>query len=591
MRKILAVLLTALLLAGCAAQPAVPADTCQVVLEESEAFTATDPVQTVVRGGSVRFALRLADGYTLIGCDYPDAVLEPSADGYTLTLESVRYPAVVTVTAQQSDTVFICHANDGTDAAIRQAVLDTHARLNTPRAGLFARNGYTQTGWSTAPNGSGQAVVQGGRVDFDGRETLDLYAVWQPWTNASAFTWQAEGEGAVITGCTADDEVLAVPAEIDGCPVVGIASGALAGLPCREVVLPQGLARLEEGSIRDCPNLTTLTMFDDITSLHADPVQNCLALQTLRLQAAAAPRYSGGYFATFADKYDRLLALRDTRKLVLFSGSSTRFGYDSALLDAALSGYDVVNMGVFAYTNATPQLLLILDCMQAGDILLDSPEFDAAQRQFCTTDKLDDSFFCMMEANYQMLAALDLRQTSGAFAALTEYLSVRTSMPEKSYGLSPADFDEDGSPTDTPSYNEYGDYCLYRPNAEDDAPVYGLAVEYTTHGLPAGQFVTPLNAIFRHFLDKGVQVFFTYAPRNAQALSADSTPEARAELDASLRQNLCVPVLGTLEDSLWPGRYLYGTDNHLSTEGVGIRTRQVLAWLAEYLPPGSVQTG
>ena len=229
--------------------------------------------------------------------------------------------------------------------------------------------------------------------------------------------------------------------------------------------------------------------------------------------------------------------------------------------------------------------------MQAGDILLDSPEFDAAQRQFCTTDKLDDFFFCMMEANYQMLAALDLRQTSGAFAALAEYLSVRTSMPEKSYGLSPADFDEDGSPTDTPSYNEYGDYCLYRPNAEDDAPASAPAVEYTTHGLPAGQFVTPLNAIFRHFLDKGVQVFFTYAPRNAQALSADSTPEARAELDASLRQNLCVPVLGTLEDSLWPGRYLYGTDNHLSTEGVVIRTRQVLAWLAEYLPPGSVQTG
>ena len=188
MRKILAVLLAALLLAGCAAQPAVPADTCQVVLEESEAFTAADPVQTVVRGGSVRFALRLADGYTLIGCDYPDAVLEPSADGYTLTLESVRYPAVVTVTAQQSDTVFICHANDGTDAAIRQAVLDTHARLNTPRARLFAREGYTQTGWSTAPNGGG-LVVQGGRVDFDGRKTLDLYAVWQPWTNASAFTW------------------------------------------------------------------------------------------------------------------------------------------------------------------------------------------------------------------------------------------------------------------------------------------------------------------------------------------------------------------------------------------------------------------
>lgn len=586
MRRLILLAAAVLLLSGCSPRPARPADTCQVVLEESDAFTADNPVQTVVRGEDVTFTLHPAQGCTLTGSDYPGARLEPAADGYTLTLEGVRYPAVVTVTARKSDTAFVCHANDGTDVTSTQAVLPVHTRLNTPVAGLFAREGYTQTGWSTTPDGTGQTVVQGGRVDLNGRKTLDLYARWQPWTDAAAFTWRLEGEGAVITGCDSTDAVLAVPAELDGHPVTALAAGALDGLPCREIVLPQGLARLEEGAIRNCDSLTTLTLFDDLTSLHADAVQDCPNLQTLRLQAATAPKYSGGYFATFADKYDRLLALRQQKKLVLFSGSSTRFGYDSALLDQALPDYQVVNMGVFAYTNATPQLLLILDCMQAGDILLDSPEFDAAQRQFCTTDKLDDSFFCLMEANYQMLAALDLRQTSGAFAALGEYLTNRAALPDKSYDLSPADFDEDGNPTDTPSYNQYGDYCLYRPNAADDAPVYGLAVEYTTHGLPAEQFVTPLNAMCRRFLDKGVQVFFTYAPRNSQALSDNSTPEARAELDQSLRQNLCVPVLGTVEDSLWPGRYLYGTDNHLSTEGATLRTRQVLNWLKVWLGDG-----
>ena len=108
-------------------------------------------------------------------------------------------------------------------------------------------------------------------------------------------------------------------------------------------------------------------------------------------------------------------------------------------------------------------------------------------------------------------------------------------------------------------------------------------MEYTTHGLPAEQFVTPFNAMMERFQQKGVQVFFTYAPRNAQALSDSSTPEARAQLDASLQAALCVPVLGTLEDSLWPGRYLYGTDNHLSTEGARLRTQQVISWLEEYL--------
>ena len=125
---------------------------------------------------------------------------------------------MVTVTARKSDTAFVCHANDGTDVTSTQAVLPVHTRLNTPAAGLFAREGCTQTGWNTTPDGTGQTVVQGGRVDLNGRKTLDLYALWQPWTDAEAFTWRLEGEGAVITGCDSTDAVLAVPAELDGPP-------------------------------------------------------------------------------------------------------------------------------------------------------------------------------------------------------------------------------------------------------------------------------------------------------------------------------------------------------------------------------------
>lgn len=63
------------------------------------------------------------------------------------------------------------------------------------------------------------------------------------------------------------------------------------------------------------------------------------------------------------------------------------------------------------------------------------------------------------------------------------------------------------------------------------------------------------------------------------ALSESSTPEARLELDRYLRENLCVPVITELEDSLWDGIYLYGTDNHLSTEGAAIRTQRLIAVL------------
>ncbi|MCD7881912.1 MAG: hypothetical protein LUG47_09700, partial [Clostridiales bacterium] len=178
---------------------------------------------------------------------------------------------------------------------------------------------------------------------------------------------------------------------------------------------------------------------------------------------------------------------------------------------------------------------------------------------------------------------LYIREVGGTFSALSSFLSGREGMEAGSYARSASDYDEDGNPVDEPSYNEYGDYILYRPNADSDEPVYGLAVDYTVRSFPVAQFIQPLNEMYQRFLDKGVRVYFTYAPRNSLALSEDSTEEARAELDAWFRENLIVPVLSDIEKSLWPGRYLYGTDNHLSTEGVAIRTEQIISELKEQL--------
>lgn len=571
MRRFLWSVLLTMCLAGCGQAAGAQPRICQVVLEQNDCFTVDAPIQTTLPGGEVVFTLHPKPGAVLTGCDDPDATLSRSAQGFRLTVPQVKYSTVVSVAAQWSDTAFVCHANDGTGAVQTVPVTANHLRLSTPDR-LFARRGHTQTGWALAPEGD--TVVQGGRVSAQGE--TPLYAQWEPWESEQSFTWREENGAAVLTGCVSQSAVLTVPGELDGLPVRTLAAGTLDGLPCERLVLPDTLRHWEEGAVRNCAALREITAFDSLSEVHALAVQNCPALRTLRLQAATPPRYSAGYFASFADKYDRLTALEQQQKLVLFSGSSTRFGYDSAALDAALPQYAVVNMGVFAYTNALPQMLLILDRMQAGDVLLHTPEFDAAKRQFCTTNQLDAAFFCMMEANYEMLAALDLRQVDGVFAALNEYLTTRALLPGVSRELSAADFDEDGLPVETPSYNEYGDYCLYRPNAADDAPVYGLPVDYTSEAFPAEQYLTPLNAVYRRFQQKGVTVLFDYAPRNRQAISAASTPEARAALESYLRRNLCVPVLGTLEGSLWPGRYLSGTDNHLSTEGAALRTRMVL---------------
>ncbi len=616
---------------GCGRRVLEEKDFCHLVLEDGEGFYAKENALTVERGGEAAFEIMLEDGYQLQDVKYgegrreknrasddkgkygedggeeehaPDYTVKYDSGGRTLTLTlyDVRYSETVQAHVEKSDVVIRYHANGGRlcgsrdraeveneeDAGVQEsenredavgeevsiAVTRSHLRPNTSiGTDLFERPGYTQIGWNTEPDGSGTPAGLGSRVDW--REGMELYAQWVPWTKSSCFRYEAQGEFAAITGFDGQEDTICIPPELDGRKVRRIRDGAFAGVQVSRVILPPGIYEVESGAFRSA-SLQELYLYDDISKISDRAFIGCGQFQTLHINAALPPVYSGNYFDTFQDKYDRLLQLKDRKKIVLFSGSSTRFGYDSAMIDEAFEDYEVVNMGVFAYTPALPQLYLILECMQEGDILLHSPEFDASSRQFCEQKSLDYATFAMMESNYDAFARLDLRDFEQVFTAWNAYNAGREGMEKKNYGISASHYDEDGVPVEEESYNQYGDYCLYRPNSAEDQPIYGLPVHYTVNAFPKETYIEPLNAVYGMFLEKGAEVYFTYSPRNQYALSEDSTREEREKLQEYLRDNLAVPVITDLEDSLVSGVYLYGTDNHLSTEGAEIRTRQVI---------------
>lgn len=581
----------------------------RVVLEEDNSFYAEEYVQETEIGGDVSFALSEVCGRKIEGTDYRGecSIADGKAENEKiLTVKNVRYSTVISVRTEQEVCEIIYHS---TEESVRVTVPHTHLRVNTARADeLFEKPGYTLIGWNSSLSESivlGQEFVNqdlsaqtlvrpGSRIDF--ADQIDLYAVWVPWTAETKFSFEESGNGIVITGfaeTVAYDEItiengevsaqksdtvspnlLSIPAEIGGRPVYGIAAEAFADAEIKTLVLPVGLRYIENGAFRGA-KIRDVYLFDDLQTVSGHAFDECTELTTLHLGAAREPVYSGNYFDTFADKCDRLRTIQDEPKIVLFSGSSTRFGYDSRMIEEAM-GRKVANMGVFAYTNALPQLLIIRESMRADDILLVSPEFDAAQSQFCVSRQMEPQIYAMCESDYALLERIDLAEVTNVFGALDTFLKNRNGMEAKSYDITAADFDEDGNPVTTPSYNEFGDYILYRPNAETEEPVYGLGVDYTTAALPKAQFIDPFNDAMEMFLSRGVDVYFTYSPRNVLALSEGSTEAAREELDKYLRQNLVIPVISDLEESLYTGMYLYGTDNHLSTEGVQIRTERVI---------------
>ena len=591
-RKLKTILFTALLLVlsglvGCGQKNDSEENLCHIVMEKGDGYQVTDPVRTIKSGSNVNFTVTLDNNWQLLGTDYHgETEITKDDDGKTveIVLHEVKYSESICIQAEKGKYEILYDANGGQNTSgdsdrVSICYRGTHQRINTSiGTDLFFRKGYTLLGWNTRADGSGQAVGLGSRIAW--KSGLVLYAQWTPWTDEADFIYKKVSGFAVITGYSGKAQQICIPSSLGGLPVRTIRENAFADTDCKTVILSPGIYEIEKWAFRNS-HLEQLYLYDDLEKISDYAFQDCDMLHTLHINAIEAPAYSGNYFDTFQDKYDRLLSMKDKKKIVLFSGSSTRFGYDSEMIDQAFPDYEVVNMGVFAYSPALPQLELIRSCMKEGDVLLDSPEFDAANRQFCYQKELDYATFAMMESDYDVFAQLDLREYKQIFTAFTAYQDARADMERKNYDVCASEYDEDGNEVEEPSYNEYGDYVVYRPNSTSEKPIYGLPVNYTVNAYPKDTYIDSINTEFQRFLDQGIKVYFTYSPRNKYALSEDSTQEERIRLHEYFKSQLNVPVISELEDSLYTGIYLYGTDNHLSTEGAQIRTEKVIRDLKE----------
>lgn len=92
---------------------------------------------------------------------------------------------------------------------------------------------------------------------------------------------------------------------------------AFADTECKTVILSPGIHEVEKWAFRNS-RLEQLYIYDDLEKISDYAFQDCDMLRTLHINSIEAPAYSGNYFDTFQDKYDRLLSLKDKRRLSCF---------------------------------------------------------------------------------------------------------------------------------------------------------------------------------------------------------------------------------------------------------------------------------
>ncbi len=448
-----------------------------------------------------------------------------------------------------------------------------HLRTNTALGSkLFEREGYCAVGWNTKADGEGEEVGFGSRISTE--SGLVLYLQWEKETPAAEFTYVISENEVTITKYCGEEATCVIPERIEGAYVTRIGANAFAKAEVDTVVLPPSIFRIDKKAFSGS-SLKELYLYDSLHYVYDESFEDCGLLTKLHINAVTAPVYSGSYFDAFTDKMDWLITIKDRKKMVLFSGSSGRYGYNSPELMEAFPEFQVVNMGVYAYTNALPQLMLIREFMQEGDLLLSAPEFDTIHNQFCESNKLDSKFFAMIESDYDLMTLLDLTMYEEVFDSLSAYLTSRSAMAQKGYEISASEYDDDGNHYTAATYNLYGDFTLERPNGQEDVLLKSYRAAYVCDSFPK-KTIDSINAVYEMFLEKNITVYFSYAPRNRSSLTESSTLEERRKLQTYLEENLCVPVISDIEDYLYSGIYFYLIDNHLSTEGVELRTKQVI---------------
>ncbi len=588
--KLLQLLATALsvvflLIFSSCVSPRFQKNICTVALQTDGEISCPAAMKSVKRGEDAVFYLSVDNGFKISDVECSNYTLTVSSRNesfteYVLTVHAVRYSAFIKVSASPASFTSY-YPNGGDGEAIEESATLSHLRANSLiQQGQFSRKGYVQVGWNTQADGSGEYIGFGSRYE----ETPALYAEWAKESDSSLFKTEETplGNLKITQYIGGDAELLVLPQYINGKKVSSIGKNAFKDIKITSLVLHENVSEIEEYGFYNC-DIENICFFDSLNALSENAFFNC-NFTRFYLNAATMPKYSGNYFDSFADKFDRLLSLKGCKKMVLAGGSSARFGYDSPTLKEAFPEYEVVNMGVYAYSNMSAQLELILNAMESGDLLIHGTEFDAIDEQFTLSRDLPYEIFAMCEGNYGAISLLDMNNYENETEAYRLFSLLRESLPDKSYGQTVYSFDEDGNYSSLPVYNKEGDYILYRENNEE-MKNFGVKRAYYNKKYVTEEHLSALNSRLDKFLNKGIEVVYTYTPRMNNSL-ADSTEDSIRELDLYLRENLRVPVISDIWESLYSPLYFHSTDNHLSTEGVKIRTERVIADLKAYFEEG-----
>lgn len=108
-----------------------------------------------------------------------------------------------------------------------------------------------------------------------------------PETDASQFSWRQTDGGVYLRSCSSEDDIIVVPQEADGQPVIGVDANGLNFLECRALVLPDSVKYIETAALGILEKLEVLVYGSGIEDEESVPIGELPALKILAVKEGA----------------------------------------------------------------------------------------------------------------------------------------------------------------------------------------------------------------------------------------------------------------------------------------------------------------
>lgn len=278
------------------------------------------------------------------------------------------------------------------------------------------------------------------------------------------------------------------------------------------------------------------------------------------------PQYEHIYTASLVDKAERLESI-DEPKIVLIGDSNVAFGFDSQRIEERF-GMPVVNMGLHGGIGAAFHDEMAKMNVTQGDIYV------ICHIDYSDQDLIDDPVLAWstIENHKQLWKLIRGKDIYPMLKAYPTYLNKALEVWSRGTG--------NGILSDTAysreAFNEYGDVVFER-ECKMDGDVNEVVPQISE------TCIHRLNLLNDYLQERGAKAVIAGYPIIVDGQPSEQFTGQILQFEQELNSRCDCEVISDYQDYFYDKEYFYDTQHHLTNEGAGIRTEQLIHDLEYYI--------